>query len=29
VTEHRIDEDEAYALAPELAHGLAKRAYKL
>jgi len=29
VTEHRIEEDEAYALAPELAHGLAKRAYKL
>ncbi|MEO8485095.1 MAG: glucuronate isomerase [Betaproteobacteria bacterium] len=28
-TEHRIDEDEAYALAPELAHGLAKRAYRL
>ena len=29
VAEHRIDEDEAYALAPELAHGLAKRAYRL
>jgi glucuronate isomerase len=29
VAEHRIDEDEAYALAPELAYGLAKRAYRL
>ena len=29
VTEHRIDEDEAFELAPELAYGLAKRAYKL
>ncbi len=27
--EHRIGEDEAFALAPELAYGLAKRAYKL
>jgi glucuronate isomerase len=27
--EHRIGEDEAFALAPELAHGLAKRAYRL
>jgi len=29
VAEHRIAEDEAFALAPELAHGLAKRAYRL
>jgi glucuronate isomerase len=29
VAEHRIDEDEAFELAPELAYGLAKRAYKL
>jgi glucuronate isomerase len=29
VGEHRLDEDEAFALAPELAYGLAKRAYKL
>src|SRR5438128_4612934 len=29
VMEHRIGEDEAFALAPELAYGLAKRAYKL
>ena len=29
VAEHRIDEDEAFDLAPELAYGLAKRAYKL
>ena len=29
VTEHKIEEDEAYELAPELAYGLAKRAYKL
>ena len=29
VAEHRIDEDEAFALAPELAYGLVKRAYKL
>ena len=29
VAEHRIDEDEAYALAPELAYGFAKRAYRL
>lgn len=27
--EHKIDEDEAFELAPELAYGLAKRAYKL
>jgi glucuronate isomerase len=27
--EHRIGEDEAFALAPELAYGLAKRAYRL
>ena len=27
--EHRIGEDEAFELAPELAYGLAKRAYKL
>jgi glucuronate isomerase len=29
VAEHRIGEDEAFELAPELAYGLAKRAYKL
>jgi glucuronate isomerase len=29
VGEHRIGEDEAFELAPELAYGLAKRAYKL
>jgi glucuronate isomerase len=29
VTEHRIAEDEAFELAPELAYKLAKRAYKL
>ncbi len=29
VAEHKIAEDEAFALAPELAHGLAKRAYRL
>jgi glucuronate isomerase len=29
VAEHRIAEDEAYELAPELAHGLAKKAYRL
>ncbi len=29
VVEHRIGEDEAFELAPELAYGLAKRAYKL
>ncbi|HEY7945702.1 MAG TPA: glucuronate isomerase, partial [Casimicrobiaceae bacterium] len=29
VAEHKIDEDEAFELAPELAYGLAKRAYKL
>ena len=29
VVEHRIGEDEAFALAPELAYGLAKRAYRL
>ncbi|TMH07695.1 MAG: glucuronate isomerase [Betaproteobacteria bacterium] len=29
VSEHKIEEDEAYELAPELAYGLAKRAYKL
>ena len=27
--EHKIDEDEAFELAPELAYKLAKRAYKL
>jgi len=27
--EHKIDEDEAFELAPELAYGLAKRAYRL
>jgi glucuronate isomerase len=29
VLEHRLDEDEAFELAPELAHGLAKKAYRL
>jgi glucuronate isomerase len=29
VTEHKIEEDEAFELAPELAYKLAKRAYKL
>jgi glucuronate isomerase len=29
VVEHKIDEDEAFELAPELAYKLAKRAYKL
>jgi glucuronate isomerase len=29
VAEHRIAEDEAYELAPELAYGLAKKAYRL
>jgi glucuronate isomerase len=29
VAEHRIGEDEAYELAPELARGLAKKAYRL
>ena len=29
VAEHKIGEDEAFELAPELAYGLAKRAYKL
>ena len=29
VVEHRIEEDEAFELAPELAYKLAKRAYKL
>jgi glucuronate isomerase len=29
VAEHKIEADEAFELAPELAHGLAKRAYKL
>jgi len=29
VAEHRIGEDEAYELAPELAYGLAKKAYRL
>jgi glucuronate isomerase len=29
VAEHRIEEDEAFELAPELAYGLAKRAYRL
>ncbi|HXX82697.1 MAG TPA: glucuronate isomerase [Casimicrobiaceae bacterium] len=29
VTEHKIEEDEAFELAPELAYRLAKRAYKL
>ena len=28
-TEHKIEEDEAFELAPELAYKLAKRAYKL
>jgi glucuronate isomerase len=29
VREHRMGEDEAFELAPELAYHLAKRAYKL
>ena len=29
VVEHKIGEDEAFALAPDLAYGLAKRAYRL
>ena len=29
VAEHKVEEDEAFELAPELAYGLAKRAYKL
>jgi glucuronate isomerase len=29
VAEHRLEEDEAFELAPELAYALAKRAYKL
>src|SRR5664279_5087248 len=29
VVEHKVGEDEAFELAPELAYGLAKRAYKL
>jgi glucuronate isomerase len=29
VVEHKIEEDEAFALAPELAYGLVKRAYRL
>jgi len=29
VGEHRLEEDEAFALAPDLAYGLAKRAYRL
>jgi glucuronate isomerase len=29
VTSHRLDEDEAFALAPQLAHGLARAAYNL
>ena len=29
VAEHRLEEDEAFELAPELAYGLAKRAYRL
>jgi glucuronate isomerase len=29
VAEHKIEEDEAFELAPELAYGLAKRAYRL
>ncbi|HVF64256.1 MAG TPA: glucuronate isomerase [Casimicrobiaceae bacterium] len=29
VRDHRLAEDEAFELAPELAHGLAKRAYRL
>jgi glucuronate isomerase len=29
VAEHRLDEDEAAAVAQDLAYGLAKRAYKL
>ena len=29
VTSHRLDEDEAFAIAPQLAHGLARAAYNL
>jgi glucuronate isomerase len=29
VAEHRLDEDDAFELAPDLAYGLAKRAYRL
>jgi glucuronate isomerase len=29
VLEHRLDEDEAFELAPELAYGLARKAYRL
>jgi glucuronate isomerase len=29
VVEHRFGEDEAFELAPDLAYGFAKRAYKL
>jgi glucuronate isomerase len=29
VAEHRIDEDEAYEIAAELAYGLARKAYRL
>jgi glucuronate isomerase len=29
VAEHRIDEDEAYEIAADLAHGLARRSYRL
>ena len=29
VAEHKIDEDEAFELAPELAYELANKAYKL
>lgn len=29
VTSHRLDEDEAFSLAPQLAHGLARAAYNL
>jgi glucuronate isomerase len=29
VAEHRLEEDEGFELAPELAYKLAKRAYRL
>jgi glucuronate isomerase len=29
VTEHRLQEDEAFEVAHELAYGLAKKAYRL
>jgi glucuronate isomerase len=29
VAEHRLDEDEAFEVAPQLAYGLAKKAYRL